>query len=60
MFQSIAVSNFKNLADVRVDLGPFTVLMGKNGAGKSSFLQAIDLASWAVRYDWPAAWPPAR
>ena len=51
MFQRIAVTNFKSLADVCVDLGPFTVLVGNNGSGKSSFLQAIELASWAVKYE---------
>ena len=33
-----------------VELGPFTVLIGQNGAGKSSFLQAMQVLSWLVRY----------
>jgi len=50
MFRKISIQNFKSLADASVDLAPFTVLVGNNGAGKSSFLQAIELMSWAVRY----------
>lgn len=51
MFRKIAVRNFKSLANTSTELGPFTVLVGNNGAGKSSFLQAIELASWTVKYD---------
>ncbi len=50
MFRKIHIENFKSLADVTTDLAPFTVLVGDNGSGKSSFLQAIELMSWAVRY----------
>ena len=51
MFRSVSLRNFKSLANVRVNLGPFTVLVGANGSGKSSFLQAIELFSWAVRHE---------
>lgn len=51
MFRKITVRNFKSLVDTTVDLAPFTVLVGKNGSGKSSFLQAIGLAAWAVQYE---------
>ena len=46
----IRIRNFKSLHDVTVDLGPFTVLVGRNGAGKSSFLQALQVLSWLVRH----------
>jgi len=46
----ILIKNFKSLDEVCVDLGPFTVLVGKNGAGKTSFLQALEMLSWLVRY----------
>ena len=49
MFNKITITNFKSLANTSVELGPFTVLVGANGSGKSSFLQAIELVSWAVR-----------
>ena len=38
----IATESFRNLADARVDLAPgTTVLLGDNGQGKTSFLEAI-------------------
>jgi predicted ATPase len=49
MFNKITIKNFKSLADTSTELGRFTVLVGANGSGKSSFLQAIELVSWAVR-----------
>ena len=50
MINKISIKNFKSLAETSVELGPFTVLVGANGSGKSSFLQAIELFSWAVRF----------
>jgi len=35
------IKGFKCLRDVRVELGPFNVLIGPNDSGKSSFLQAL-------------------
>lgn len=37
----IHIKNFRSLADVDVQLGPLNVLFGRNGAGKSSFLDTI-------------------
>src|SRR5579862_2897642 len=51
MFRKITITNFKSLAEVSTELGAFTVLVGNNGSGKSSFLQAIDVVSWTVKYD---------
>jgi predicted ATPase len=48
MITALAVTNFKNLARIPaipgelLPLGPLNVLIGPNGCGKSSFLQAID------------------
>ena len=50
VIKRVQIQNFKSLHDVTVDLGPFTVLVGKNGAGKSSFLQALQVLSWLVRH----------
>jgi predicted ATPase len=41
MLERIHIENYKCLRDVTVDLGPFTVLIGPNDSGKSSFLKAI-------------------
>lgn len=41
MLARASFQNFKALKAVEVDLAPFTVLVGKNGSGKTSILQAI-------------------
>lgn len=42
MIQTMRVSNFRSLGeDVRVEFGPFTVLVGPNGSGKSSVVDAL-------------------
>lgn len=41
MIQHIHIRNFKSLRDVRVDLAPVTVFIGRSGVGKSNFLRAI-------------------
>ena len=43
MLNRVRVQNFKCLRDVDVELGPFTVLIGPNDSGKSSFLSALQL-----------------
>ena len=43
--RSIYVDNFKSLVDFRLSLAPFTCLIGLNGSGKSTVLQAIDFIS---------------
>lgn len=43
MITRVGVKNFKCLRDVTVDLERFTVFVGANGSGKTSFLQALDL-----------------
>jgi predicted ATPase len=37
----VQIKNYKSLADVSVELGPFTVLVGPNGSGKSNFVDAL-------------------
>jgi putative ATP-dependent endonuclease of OLD family len=37
----VRVSNFRSLANIEVELGDLTVLIGANNAGKTSFLEAI-------------------
>lgn len=43
MITSVTIKNFKCLRDMTVHLEPFTVFVGTNGSGKTSFLQALDL-----------------
>jgi predicted ATPase len=41
MIDLVHLENFKCLLDLTVRLGPFTVLIGPNDSGKSSFLDAV-------------------
>jgi hypothetical protein len=41
MIHRFGVENFKSIVEVVVDLSPVTVLVGKSGTGKSSFVQAL-------------------
>lgn len=45
----VRVSNFRSLANVEVELGDLTVLIGANNAGKTSFLDAMFSAIGAGR-----------
>jgi predicted ATPase len=51
MIKSIYVDNFKALNDFRICLDPLTVLIGSNGSGKSTVLQAIELMCAFVKTD---------
>jgi predicted ATPase len=37
----LRIKNYRSIADVTVDLAPLTVLVGKNGSGKSNFIDAM-------------------
>ena len=66
MIRSFYIDNFKSLVDFRLppaphQLGPFTCLVGLNGAGKSTVLQAFDfighlasgqVAAWLKQREW--------
>ena len=45
MLTRLKVSGFKNLVDVDVRFGPFTCVVGANGAGKSNLFDAIRFLS---------------
>lgn len=51
MIDEVHVQSYRSLRDVRLRLGPLTVLVGPNGSGKSSLLQAMGL-SVDVRDTW--------
>ena len=41
MIKRVRVSNYKCLGDVVVDLEPVTVLIGRSGTGKTTFVEAL-------------------
>jgi predicted ATPase len=45
MLKRIKIGNYKSLVDLEVELRPLTVLCGPNAAGKSNFLDALQLLS---------------
>lgn len=45
MLKRIRIKGYKSLEDVEVELNPLTLLMGPNAAGKSNFLDALQLLS---------------
>ncbi len=45
----VALENYKSIAACDVALGPLTILVGANGAGKSNFLDALRLVGDALR-----------
>ncbi|MHB1422684.1 MAG: AAA family ATPase [Gemmataceae bacterium] len=49
MLQRIHIENYKCLRDVTVDLGDFTILIGPNDSGKSSFLEVVQSFGKLVR-----------
>lgn len=51
MLERIHVENYKCLRDVTVDLGDFTVLIGPNDSGKSSFLDVLQTFGNLVEKD---------
>ncbi len=44
-FKHLTVKGFRRLLDIDIELRPLTVLLGLNGVGKSSVLEAISLLS---------------
>ena len=61
MIKRIGVKNFKSLADFDFTLSKFNCLIGMNGTGKSTVLQAIDFIAqlmvgnvddWLARREW--------
>lgn len=49
MLERIHIENYKCLRDVTVDLGDFTILIGPNDSGKSSFLEVIETFGKIIR-----------
>ena len=49
MIEQISIRNFKSLGDVTFSPAKFTCLVGMNGAGKSSLIQALDFIAQLMR-----------
>ncbi|MCF4150899.1 AAA family ATPase [Dethiosulfovibrio sp. F2B] len=49
MIKSISIKKFKSLVDMELELSDFTCLIGLNGSGKSTVLQAIDFIGQMMR-----------
>ncbi len=45
MLRRISIRGYKSLADIGLELQPLTILFGPNAAGKSNFLDALQLLS---------------
>ncbi len=43
IIKTLQVRNFRSILDERIDCDNLTVLVGRNGTGKSSFLRAMDI-----------------
>ncbi|MFA7077861.1 MAG: AAA family ATPase [Syntrophomonas sp.] len=51
MIKSLYIDNFKALNNFRIEMNPLTVLIGANGSGKTSVLQALDLIANFTKMD---------
>lgn len=47
MIREIEINNFKSFCAFKCKLAPYTLIAGDNGAGKSSFLQALTFLKYA-------------
>lgn len=49
MLATFTFDNFKSFREARLPLGPLTVLIGANAAGKSNAIEALRLLSWLAQ-----------
>lgn len=43
--KKLSIRNYKSIAECDVELGSLTLLVGRNGSGKSNFLDALRFVS---------------
>ncbi|MEX1113372.1 MAG: AAA family ATPase [Patescibacteria group bacterium] len=48
-FSNLGIKNYKRLANCQLELRPLAVMIGANGTGKTSFLEAIELLRGAAK-----------
>jgi predicted ATPase len=53
MLKKLTIRNFKAIQDMTIEFTPLTVLIGGNGCGKSTVLQALDFLRAAATRDIP-------
>ena len=46
MITRIEIDGFKSFSDFALDLGPFHVIIGANGCGKSNLFDALAFYAW--------------
>ncbi len=51
MITRVQVKNFRSIASADVSLGPLTVLVGRNGAGKSAFVDVLRFVRDALEHN---------
>ena len=49
MLAAFTLNDFKSFSEARLPLGPLTVLIGANAAGKSNAIEALRLLSWLAQ-----------
>jgi predicted ATPase len=53
LLTNIKIKNFKSLKDIHIVLGQITILIGLNGSGKSSLLQALSVMKQSLKQSQP-------
>lgn len=54
MITAVEIKNLRSIGHLQLPIGPLTVLVGENGAGKSSVIRGLQLvAAWARRLSTP-------
>ena len=48
-FTEVSIRGFRRLHDVRLTLAPLSVMIGANGTGKTSILDALSLLAWSAQ-----------
>jgi predicted ATPase len=48
MIKEITIKNFKSIAELKLELGRFNVLIGENGSGKTNVLEAVAFGAAAA------------
>ncbi len=51
MLRTFKITNFKSIDEICMDLQKLNFIVGMNGAGKSTILQALDFTSQLMKGD---------